>query len=173
MHRAKYESHFDFILSQEALDRACNQVDMKKHWQIQRAKTKEKVENRKEKWGKKSRQLRARRLFQQEQKRMCSLERERQHAYHAARQRAQGEQELQQRQENVRMTHVLKAIMRGWREGKGKTANAKDAENEGGKSPRMAELPGVGESHPFAASLNNEVVSFDDQNGTEAFILEP
>lgn len=172
--RAKYESHFDFILSQEALDRACKQVDMKKHWQIQRAKTKEKVEKRKEKWSKKSRQLRARRLFQQEQKRMCSLERERQHAYHAATKRAQGEQELQQKQENVRMTHVLKAIMRGWREGKEKTANAKDGKNEGEKSP-PAEVPGVGESHPFATSLNNEVaVSFDiDQDGTEAFILPP
>lgn len=125
--RARYESHFDFILSQEALDRACGKVDMQKHFETQRADTKEKVEKRKEKWARKSRPLRARRLFQQEQKKICSLERERQHAYYAARQRAQGEREFQQKKENVRMAHLLKAIMRGWRENRNKS-KAKSAE---------------------------------------------
>lgn len=110
--RAKYESHFDFILSQEALDRACNKADMQKHWQTQRAQTKERVEHRKDKWTKRSGQLRARRLFQQEQKRLCSREQERQHAYNAAKQRAAHEKELVQRQENVHLHHVLKTIVR-------------------------------------------------------------
>ena len=151
--RAKYESHFDFILSQEALDRACGKVDMQKHFQTQKANTKEKVENRKEKWANKSRPLRARRLFQQEQKKMCSLERERQHAYYAGRQRAKAEQEFQQKKDNVRMAHLLKAIMRGWRESGSNKSNAKvdKIENSvelGVVEADVATCPSMDESHP-------------------------
>ena len=114
--RVKYESHFDFILSQEAVDRACHKADMRKHWQAQQAATKEKVERRKEKWERHSRQLRARRLFQQEQRKVCKHERQRQHAYHALKQKAQEEKELEERRANVHLAHVVKGIMRGMRE---------------------------------------------------------
>lgn len=152
--RARYESHFDFILSQEALDRACGKVDMQKHFETQRADTKEKVEKRKEKWARKSRPLRARRLFQQEQKKICSLERERQQAYYAARQRAQGEREFQQKKENVRMAHSLKAIMRGWRENrnKSKAKSAEVSETSADLAASAAEVNSMDESHPGTTS---------------------
>ena len=122
----------------------------KNYFETQRADTKEKVEKRKEKWARKSRPLRARRLFQQEQKKICSLERERQHAYYAARQRAQGEREFQQKKENVRMAHLLKAIMRGWRENrnKSKAKSAEVSETSADLAASAAEVNSMDESHP-------------------------
>ena len=125
---------------------------MQKHFETQRTDTKEKVEKRKEKWAKKSRPLRARRLFQQEQKKICSLERERQHAYYAAKQRAQGEREFQQKKENVRMAHLLKAIMRGWRENRKSKAKSAEVSEASAELAASAEVNSMDESHPGTTS---------------------
>ena len=110
--KAKNAADFDQMCSQASLDRACNKADIAKHWQIQQAETKEKVERHKEKWARRTGQLRARRLYQQEQKRMSSRELARQHAYLSAKQRAEREEELMQKQENVHLHHVLKTVVR-------------------------------------------------------------
>ena len=91
--RAKYESHFDFILSQGALERACSQADREKHRMNQAAETKMKVDRRREKWARHAGQLHARRVFLQEQKRVRDEDRDRQYKYHVARQAAIREKE--------------------------------------------------------------------------------
>ena len=110
--RAKYESHFDFILSQGALERACSKVDRQKHRRSQTAETKMRVDNRKEKWQKHAGQLHARRVFLQEQKRVQDEDRDRQYRYHVARQMALREQESLDKKWNVQIHHVCANAIR-------------------------------------------------------------
>ncbi|CAJ1370152.1 unnamed protein product [Effrenium voratum] len=110
--REKFESHTDFILSRGALDRACGKADRRQHRQQQLQKTKAQVDQRKEKWSRHAGQQRARRLFNQEQKRICDQEKERQHLYCAAKQRQEREQELEEKQLHVQMHHACASLLK-------------------------------------------------------------
>jgi len=110
--RAKYESHFDFILSQGALERACSKVDREKHRRDRTVQTKKTVDSRKDRWVKHAGHLRARRLLLQEQKRVRDEDRERQHKYYVSRQDAIREQDFLDKQWNVQMHHLCTNAVR-------------------------------------------------------------
>ena len=110
--RAKYESHFDFILSQGALERACSKADSEKHRRALTAETKRRVETRKEKWAKHAGQLHTRRVLVKEQKRVCDEDRDRQYKYHVARQTAIREQDKLEKEWKVQMHHLCANAIR-------------------------------------------------------------
>mmetsp|Transcript_21387 Transcript_21387/g.49769 ORF Transcript_21387/g.49769 Transcript_21387/m.49769 type:complete len:578 (+) Transcript_21387:46-1779(+) len=110
--RAKYESHFDFILSRGALERACSKTDRDKHRKKQLAETKMQVDTRKDKWANHAGHLHARQVFLKEQKRVREEDEDRQHRYYMARQNALLEQENLDKQLNVKMHHACSNAIR-------------------------------------------------------------